>query len=623
MQQSTGAICPAPTRSQYASWSIHRLAPHLPVILFIISIALFFGALVASSVPQRFEASTTLMLADERRLAPLDDMPNAAAAIMATPDFVRDVISQLGITSDELMMPRLLPDVIAKWMVSLGLMSSAPGQQPEDELIRAYLGALETSFTLDGRALIITITANQPEIAARAANISAQIYLERRNKAEAERNSAYRKAEQRVLQAQALLQEALERERAFRTNPAGLETARQARKAADDLAILIAERAALILERDAVSRQSGKVEHLAKRISEIEAAIRLRQAVIAAAADNSERQQALEQAVESARVELALVREILADEMTRLQISATSGYVIIPAKPPKRPDRFWPTIIGGVTAMAIAACLFGFMRRAKRGHDGSDMRGEPVKEPVQVAVTDSRSIDEDSRAQTSKMRMATSSTLAVEQAEDRTPVSLNIEKPLPYSVVRWNQEGAEAFRLLLNGLAIAPHKDGGKHLLVIGADAQTDPLLFARELARYLAMHERVIMLDLSPTKTNENGQTPGLSDLIAGRASFAEIITRDSGSRLHQVLRGTGQINNGSMSDAIELAMAALDQTYDWIVQAVPMEDQDTFLQYALKKTDGAVLVAHGEAEDVNTLTAYESLREKGLKNIVVALIE
>ncbi|MFT0892598.1 hypothetical protein [Pseudochelatococcus sp. G4_1912] len=721
MQQSTGAVCPAPISPRHACWSVCGLASCLPLVLFIAAAALFFGVLAASFVPQRYIASATLVLADGRGLAPVGDTPFAAAAIISSPDFAREVVARLGLTDSQQLTPEQMPSFMVRWLSVLGVMRPLPEMQAEAVLVRAYLDALKTSAADDARALIVSIRAHAPEMAARAANMTAQVYLDRRHAAVEARDIAINAARQKVVQAQAVLEQAINTESTFRNNPGGADTARRARTAADNLALLIVERAALVVERDAISRRltsveamgdsadlfqvpfegvsllrhlveqrlslrvdlaaerrireardwrvralsaraaavdgqiaeasvsarewlAGERDYLVKRITEVENAIRLRQAIVAAAADNSERYAALERAVASARMQLSLERERLDDEIARVRAGATAAYVLKAAEPPQQPDRTWPVIIGAIAGLMTVlllsslvgsgTCAFYAVVNKDSRKEGAGTDISPVHAPASAAsgfnAADNQTAGgegyESNVLSMQAQEIASASTTPDAPTAIKSSLRANdVSVPAaildtPFTVVHIDK-GEGALETVLNRLAIAPRADGGRHLLVVGVDARGKAPDIALALARYLAVRERVMLLDLSASRSVEEMSTPGFTDLLAGRASFSEIITRDSGSRLHQVARGGSAVDADQLGDGTELALAALDQTYDWIVQVFATQDQDGLARRAIKHANGVVLAAKGEAIDVETFAAYEALREKGLDNIVVAL--
>jgi hypothetical protein len=113
-----------------------------------------------------------------------------------------------------------------------------------------------------------------------------------------------------------------------------------------------------------------------------------------------------------------------------------------------------------------------------------------------------------------------------------------------------------------------------KVLAFICGDADRDAAP-AVELARALSRRGRAIlaaahMADVSYDRLVEAvgrvERPKGLSDLIAGRANFADVIHRDAGSRLHVLPSGAGE---GAVQYQAPLVVDALAQTYDFVVFA------------------------------------------------------
>lgn len=636
------------------------------------------GFLVAALVPDRYTATTVLALAEGRGLAPVGDSPSAAAAIIASPELAREVVARLGAEQAAAIGASPFPPAVAR------LLGRDPAPPPAD----AYRRALDLAPRDAAGVLAIGVSAGSAEVAARAANTSAQVYLERRAAAVAERDQALGKAVADVAAAQAALAQAIDRAAAFRADPAAPDTARRARAAAADLALLVAERAALVGERDAIARRllsvenlrgSGNLfdapfegvhllrhlveqrltlradlaaerrireardwrvralaaraddlddqiaaatgsardwlaserEHLTGRIAGVEGAIHLRQAIIAAAADNDRRQNDLDRAVDAARDRLALAREQLRDESVRVRDGASAARVLTLADAPAHPDSLHPALAG-----AAAALMAGFLawHLTGRGRDGRDVA---PPERVRTAVPASAGAPAASAPPGNVPPVAGSPISLPPTSLSPAPAAAGS----PLASVRVGDAGERALEALLARLAIPPREGGARHVAVVGGEDRDAGVAVARALARHLARQERVVLVDLAtPAEVSATGSGMGFADLIAGRASFSEIITREPGSRLHRVGRGAAR-DNGPAGDTILLALAALDQTYDWIVSAAPQAGAGEVAEALLGRAQGVVLVADGDAIDTAAFARYEALRETGAGNIVIGL--
>ena len=110
-------------------------------------------------------------------------------------------------------------------------------------------------------------------------------------------------------------------------------------------------------------------------------------------------------------------------------------------------------------------------------------------------------------------------------------------------------------------------------LLVNGDDAETG-FATALALARGLARRGLAVLVAADAGETIYNRLAPdaagapqkGFSDLLAGDANFGDIIHRDAQSRLHVIAAGAAE---GAGRDDISLALEALAHSYDFVVFA------------------------------------------------------
>jgi uncharacterized protein involved in exopolysaccharide biosynthesis/Mrp family chromosome partitioning ATPase len=143
--------------------------------------------------------------------------------------------------------------------------------------------------------------------------------------------------------------------------------------------------------------------------------------------------------------------------------------------------------------------------------------------------------------------------------------------------------------------------EAGRRVAVIGAAHNVGTTLTAIALARSLARNARVVLMDLSLASPNldvisVDRAAPGIADLVAGTASFNDVITRDRFSRVHLVALGRleGDPNALLASHMLSVAMDALALSYDHLVidaGALPETALDSLRQLATR----AVLVASG----------------------------
>ena len=140
-------------------------------------------------------------------------------------------------------------------------------------------------------------------------------------------------------------------------------------------------------------------------------------------------------------------------------------------------------------------------------------------------------------------------------------------------------------------------------------------------LARCLSWEGRSIIVELDSKSQKlqilkRSGEPlVGLTELLAGEASFAEVIHRDHASRLHFVPFGRAGATN---FHDLDLIMAALSETYDFILLAAPPFAQSEMAKALAPDADFVVLAALPQAGE-EAARAYSSLIEAGAKDVLV----
>ncbi len=174
---------------------------------------------------------------------------------------------------------------------------------------------------------------------------------------------------------------------------------------------------------------------------------------------------------------------------------------------------------------------------------------------------------------------------------------------------------------------VAVHRPG-HGLQVVGTslgDAAGDTLT---DLGRRLSSRGRSIIVDLNRTPVKlaamvapEAGghpaltAMPGLSELLAGTQSFAEVIHRDHASRLHFIPTG--------MLDAdfrdFDLVLDALAETYDFIVLLAPAFPQNEIAKVMAPYADVVVLASGADADDELLYALEDELIEAGARDVML----
>jgi Mrp family chromosome partitioning ATPase len=119
----------------------------------------------------------------------------------------------------------------------------------------------------------------------------------------------------------------------------------------------------------------------------------------------------------------------------------------------------------------------------------------------------------------------------------------------------------------LRGAGQAAHK-----VTVLGTASGESVTLTALTLARLMARHARVVVVDLafSPaiSAVSVDPSAPGLAELMQGEASFSQVITKDRLSRAHLVSAGRPGADRALLqSPRLTLAIDALLRVYDHVL--------------------------------------------------------
>ncbi len=171
------------------------------------------------------------------------------------------------------------------------------------------------------------------------------------------------------------------------------------------------------------------------------------------------------------------------------------------------------------------------------------------------------------------------------------------------------------------------HRPGhGLQIVATGAGNEAGATL--TRLARQLSGRGRSIIVDLNRTpmklatmvEPDAAGQPaavtmPGLSELLAGAASFAEVIHRDHASRLHFIPTGT---RDADFRD-FDLVLDALAETYDFIVLLTPAFPQGEIAKVMAPYADIVVLAADVGESDAGLAAHENELIEAGAREVLL----
>jgi succinoglycan biosynthesis transport protein ExoP len=115
--------------------------------------------------------------------------------------------------------------------------------------------------------------------------------------------------------------------------------------------------------------------------------------------------------------------------------------------------------------------------------------------------------------------------------------------------------------------------EAARKIVVLGTAAGESITLTALTLARLMAREARVAVIDLAgfaPTvaAVSVDPAAPGLAEMIKGEASFSEIITKDTLSRVHLVTAGRPGFDRSLLqSPRLGLALDALRRVYEHVL--------------------------------------------------------
>ncbi|MGY4308363.1 succinoglycan biosynthesis transport protein ExoP [Bradyrhizobium sp. USDA 4369] len=115
--------------------------------------------------------------------------------------------------------------------------------------------------------------------------------------------------------------------------------------------------------------------------------------------------------------------------------------------------------------------------------------------------------------------------------------------------------------------------EGARKITVLGTAGGHTVTATALSIARNMARHARIVLVDLAGSPQMLAGVSvdpaaPGLIELMLGEASFSAIITKDQASRLHLVNAGRPGGDRGQLqSPRLALAIDALLRVYDHVL--------------------------------------------------------
>lgn len=625
------------------------------------------AALSAAIIFLLLERMTPLYRADARiavRIAAADaavarTVLDGEIQLIRSRDVAQGVVERLGLRDTAEYRAVLSgASTLRSVLVMLGLARDLGDLQPEERVL-AHFGE-NLRITAAGRAdeIIITFWAADPDLAAQAANAVAEAYVTLRKDATGE-TAASLAAE--IVELQTALAAAEAQADALREAAAALPPVLDAAtlealqteltSVRDSIAAAEAEAAAIrngiaagtvpgtaaiqadaqasrLLEeqrglRESLARETAanplgnpRIAEIRARLTEVDAALeasamRIAAGLDAAAARGREQAADLEKRLRDADVSAAAAAELaqaedvvdtaqsrLDDALKRQDALRQSG--VLPdevritalATVPASPD--WPDIVPVSVVTFVVILLLGLaiavLRELASGRAFHRVPFEPLAEMDQPARAAGRfrRVDDD------ELPRAITDTPSLAPATD-VDTSLG---------------------------EVADSVVGRRRIIVTLAedsDADGRPLA-AVALARALSGRDRsVVLVDLQGdgadgTAMGEPGGVPGFSDLLNGKASFAQAIFRDRRSRAHFIPAGQAEVGSDRLgSERFATLLTALDHTYDHVI----LDCADATIPAIAPGADAALVASEHAGPDPRTVRAVERIAKVSTAHI------
>jgi succinoglycan biosynthesis transport protein ExoP len=160
-------------------------------------------------------------------------------------------------------------------------------------------------------------------------------------------------------------------------------------------------------------------------------------------------------------------------------------------------------------------------------------------------------------------------------------------------------------------------------ITMLGTSADETITLTALTLARLLARHGKVAVVDLSGTSrtlesVSNDSAAPGLAELVLGEASFGQIITKDRLSTVHLVSAGRPGADRALLqSPRLTIALDALMRVYDHVLLDAGTASD---LPAALLTTSACAVVVPDSTMDAQARTLMsEQLKAVGFSDVTM----
>ncbi len=617
---------------------------------------LLIAAVLAGTVFLVLSRLTPLYLAEARLIVEVDDVGPAVARspldgevqLIRSREIALAVISELGLAAvPEYRRAAEGGGLLRALRVALGLARDLSDATEEERVLAHYGERLSVRCVDDTATIVVSFEAEDPELAARAANAVASAYLSMRRSVTAE-SAAMLEAE--IDRLHASLSEAEHRATALRDLVAGLPAplteaergtleseARAAVEAAaaaaasaeairgalaagrlpdvpaylDDPAVreLVEEQGRL---RDELAREMAgnplgnpRVAELRGRLTAMMAELREAAERVAAGLDASadlsrSRAATLQQrlrdtdAATAAATELATVEQAASDYRSRLEAAERrrdalneagvfAGDIRLLARADVPASPVWPDAPFWTVVSFVGALILGGVIVAVRTIDRDGAVRRVPFEPL------------------AEMRMPEPATARFRRVEQDDLARPPPEAPTLAPII---DRGGGSLGTVADSIA-------GQQRVVVTLAEDSDsggrPLV-AVALARALAGRDHsVVLLDFRDDGADalalgETPSLPGFADLLAGRVSFSQVIFRDRRSRAHFISAGAEPVRPEALAgERLATLLAALDHTYDHVVIDCP----DEAVARIAPGADAALVASEHASADPRTVRA------------------
>lgn len=603
------------------------------------SAALVLSGLFVSLVSPRYTAETRVLIENRESFytrpaaatgeggALIDTEAVASQVqIITSRDLAREAIRRLGLVGN----PEFDPAVSRIGMIErltslLGLGRGPDGRAPEDRVLTPFFDAMEVYPAGRSRVLTIEFQSRDPDLAARAANGIAELYLESQEQAKKETarsasvwlSNAIEDLRGRVTEAEARVEAFRSRAGLFASGTTTitsqqmtelstqLATARAAqadsqakaqlirelirdgrtieipdvanneliRRLSEQRVTLRSQRAlelrTLLPEHPRIKELNAQLEDLDRqmvgaaqrtvrtleaeaeiagaRVERLTAALDAQKVQVSQAGENEVQLRALEREARTQREQLEAYLARFREASARDAENATppDARIVSRAVSPLQPafPKKLPIIILATLATFIVSLGALVISQLVSSTRGRTTEHAPTSEPNSVAVNGDR---RDALALDAKSSALSAGGLG---NDTRLIASQDVEQ--------WSTL-----------LAAPPIEGRGRRVLLVRTDKVDRWTVL--EKADQAAGDSRGVFVDLMSAA---EGPSRGLGflDLVSGEAGFVEIIARASGTHLHMIEAGQGELTLLARDiEGVEMALTALEQTYDVVFVAL-----------------------------------------------------